>query len=80
MPRRRLPAGVIASTPGTSRRILDQFGGHAVGEAQQEAAGALPVLRDGAQHLLFELGAHARQLAQLLLLAERSSSSMVLTR
>ena len=26
--------------------------------------------RDGAQHLLFELGAHARQLAQLLLLAE----------
>ena len=47
-----------------------EFGGDAFGVAQQIAAGALPVSRDGAQHLLFELGAHARQVAQLLLLAE----------
>ena len=49
---------------------LAQFGGDAFGVAQQKAAGALAILRDGAQHLLFELGAHARQLAQFLLLAE----------
>ena len=69
-PRRRLPAGVIASTPGVCRSVGDQFGGHAFGVAQQVAAGAQAVLRDGAQHLLFQLGAHARQHAQLLLLAE----------
>ena len=40
---------------------LDQFGRHALGVAQQVAAGAHAVLRDGAQHLLLQLGAHARQ-------------------
>ena len=52
------------------RKIRDQFVGGFLAEAQQEAAGALAVLRDGSEHLLFELGAHARQLAQLLLLAD----------
>ena len=61
---------MIASTPGTCAQVLDQLRRHALGVAQQIAAGALPVLRDRAQHLLFQLRAHARQHAQLLLLAE----------
>ena len=56
--------------PGVSPRYGGQFVGHVFGVAQQVAAGALAVLRDGAQHLLFQLGAHARQLAQLLLAAQ----------
>ena len=63
---------------GNLPQVVDQLRRHAFGVAQQVAAGALAVLRDGAQHLLFQLGAHARQHAQFLLLAERSSSSMVL--
>ena len=51
-------------------KIGDQLAGHLLSEVEQEAAGALAILRDGLEHLLFQLGAHARQLAQLLLLAD----------
>src|SRR5947209_1234647 len=56
--------------PAGFRKILDQFGPNAVTEAQQKSSRALPVLRDRSQHLLFELGAHARQFAQFLLFAD----------
>jgi len=42
---------------------VDRLAGNALRIAQQVPAGALAVLRDGAQDLLFELRAHARQLA-----------------
>ncbi len=44
--------------------------GRSLAEAHQESARALPVLRDRLQNLLFELRAHARQFAQLLLFAD----------
>src|ERR1039457_4233588 len=47
-----------------------KFFGHAFGIAQQIASGALAIPGDGAQYLLLQLGAHAGQRAQLLLLAE----------
>ena len=61
---------MIASTPGICRRYSISSAADALGIAQQKAAGALPILRDGAQDLLLQLRAHARQHAQLLLLAE----------
>ena len=70
LPRRRLPAAAICSRPPVSDKIRNQFVGGFLAEAQQEAAGALAILRDGFENLLFELGAHAGQLAQLLLLAD----------
>ncbi len=47
-------------------QMRDDLRGGPVGKVQQEAAGALAVSGDGAQNLFFELGAHARQLAQFL--------------
>ena len=70
LPRRRLPAAAIFSMPAGFRKIRDQFRRDLLPEAQQETAGALAILRDRLEHLLFQLGAHARQLAQLLLLAD----------
>ena len=48
-------------------QVAGQLARHVLGIAQQIAAGALAVLRDGFEHLLFQLGAHARQHAQLLI-------------
>ena len=71
----------LASPPQTAGRsdhidaghlpqILDQFGSHGLGVTEQIAAATLAISRDRPQHLLFELSAHARQPAELLLLAE----------
>ena len=70
-PAPQAPAGVMASTPGVCRQMLDQIRRPCSRPiAQQIASAALAILRDGAQHLLFQLRAHARQLAQLLFPAE----------
>ena len=52
------------------RQIRNQFVGGFLAEAQQESAGALAVLRDGFEDLLLKFRAHARKLAQFLLLAD----------
>src|ERR1022692_5050846 len=52
------------------RQIRDQFVGGFLAEAQQKSAGSLAVLRNGFEDLLLKFGAHAGQLAQLLLLAD----------
>src|SRR5580658_5970967 len=46
------------------RQVGYQFVRRLRGEAQQESARSLAVLRDRFEHLFFELRAHARQLAQ----------------
>ena len=51
-------------------QIGHQLVSHALAEVEQEPSRALSVLRDGTQHFLFELGAHARQLAQFLFAAD----------
>ncbi len=69
-PRLRLPAGVIVSMPGRSARGTRDLGRGVIGEAQQEPPAALLVLRDAAQHFLFQLRAHPRQRAQFLFPAQ----------
>ncbi len=51
-------------------KIRNQLASHLLSEVEQKPAGALAILRDGFQHLLFQLGAHTRQLAQLLFFAD----------
>ena len=64
-----------AAQAARGRDLLDagrlaEIGGelvsHVFGVTQQIPASALAILRDRLQHLLFQLGAHARQHAQLL--------------
>ena len=55
---------------GHGTELGHEFGGHGIGIAEQITAAALAVLGDGAKHLLFQLGAHAREHAQLLFAAE----------
>jgi len=50
--------------------VLHHFPRGVVGEVEQESATVFPKLSDPAQNFLFELRAHARQRAQLLVLAE----------
>ena len=69
-PRRRLPAGVMASTPGVPSSAAVNSAAMASAVAEQVAAAVHAVLGDAAQHLLLELGAHARQHAQLLFQAQ----------
>ena len=52
------------------REIRDQLVRHLLPEAQQKPSRPLPVLRDRLEHFFFQLGAHARQLPQFLLLAD----------
>ena len=55
---------------GDLLEVGGQLFGHGLGVAEQIAAAALAVLGDGAQHLLFELGAHAGKDSQFLFGAE----------
>jgi hypothetical protein len=50
--------------------MFEEFDGGALSEAEQETAGALAVVADGLEHLLFEFRSHARQAAQFLFTAE----------
>ncbi len=69
----------LSSSPQTARRrdrldavaveIGYEFIGGLLGEAKKETPGSEPVLRDGTKDLFFELRAHARQIAELLIAA-----------
>ncbi len=51
-------------------QVFGQFRRHALGEAQQESAGTLPVVRNRPQNLFFQFRAHPGQLAKFLFAAE----------
>ena len=59
------PGGCDALDAATLGEIRAQFRCEAVGDVDHEAAGAAPESFDGFHDFLFELLAHARQLAQL---------------
>ena len=70
LPRRRLPAAVMLSTPGVSFRYSISSAATRWPKLSRKRPALWRYCAIDLQDLLFELGAHARQLAQLLLAAD----------